>query len=93
MAQTMAVVASYSETIRDISRRGLSLLILPGPATGASWLSYFKAIRSKGAGYALPTRMMMCSITRRETSMPVQSSMFSVWALALTSHTSGPSLP
>ena len=63
MAWGMVFLTNAQKGIGGISRRSWIFLILSGPATGASWLCYYKALQMGEASKVVPIDKLSVIIT------------------------------
>lgn len=59
----MVYITNQQAGIRDISQKSWVFLILSGPATGASWLCYYKALQMGDASKVVPIDKLSVVIT------------------------------
>ena len=59
----MVFVVGSQGTIRDISGKTLLFLVLPGLATGGSWLCYYKALQDGPASVVAPIDKLSILVT------------------------------
>ena len=63
MAWAMVFITNTQSGISEISRKSWIFLILSGLATGASWLSYYKALQLGEASKVVPIDKLSVAIT------------------------------
>ena len=59
----MVFIAGSQGTIGDISGKTLLFLVLPGLATGGSWLCYYKALQDGPASVVVPIDKLSILVT------------------------------
>ena len=63
MAWGMVFITNAQNGIAEISKRSWLFLVLSGLATGASWLCYYKALRTGDASKVVPVDKLSVVIT------------------------------